>query len=64
MGYICGIITLKLPGNSKYLINIITLTYWIIWIVVMADFITTEYKPYVYTFVVIFFFLDMLLTLI
>ena len=60
MGYICGIITLKLPGNTKYLINVITIGYWIIWIIVMADFTTTEYKPYVYTFVVIFFFLDML----
>ncbi len=60
MGYLCGILTLKLPGNTKYLINILTIAYWIIWVVVMADFITTEYKPYVYTFVVIFFFLDML----
>lgn len=60
MGYICGAITLNLPGNSKYLINLLSLVYWIIWIVVMGSFYSSEYKPYVYTFVAIFFVLDML----
>jgi len=60
LGYLCGLITLKLPGNTKYLINILTIVYWVIWVVVMADFYSNEYKPYVYTFVVIFFVVDML----
>ena len=60
MGYLCGVTTLKLPNNTKYLINILTIVYWVIWVVVMADFTSNDYKPYVYTFVVIFFALDML----
>lgn len=60
MGYICGAITLNLPGNTKYLINLLSLIYWIIWVIVMGSFYSSEYKPYVYTFVAIFFVLDMI----
>ena len=61
MGYICGAIVLKLPGNSKYLINLVTLFYWFIWVPVMNMFTSAEYKPFVYVFVVIYFGLDMIL---
>ena len=64
MGYICGAIVVNLPGNTKYLINIVTLIYWFIWVPVMAMFYSSEYKPYVYVFVVIFFALDMLFDLL
>jgi hypothetical protein len=39
MGYICGILTLKLPGKTKYLINLITLGYWILWVPIMSSFV-------------------------
>lgn len=61
MGYICGAITVKLPGKTKYLINIITPLYWILWVALMNIFTSTEYKPYVYTFIIIFFVIDMTL---
>lgn len=64
MGYLCGAIVINLPGKTKYLINILTLVYWIIWIVVMGQFWSAEYKPYVYVFVIIFFVLDMILDLL
>lgn len=61
MGYLCGILTLKIPGNCKYMLNLITLGYWILWVAVMQRFISDGYQPYVFTFVIIFFFLDMLI---
>jgi len=38
MGYLCGMFTLKLPGNWNYCINLFTLGYWIIWVAVMGQF--------------------------
>ena len=64
MGYLCGALVLILPGKTKYLINIVTLLYWILWIALMNIFKSTEYKPYVYTFFIIFFVLDMVLDLL
>jgi hypothetical protein len=64
MGYLCGAATLRLPGKTKYLINLVTLAYWAIWIPVMGMFYSEEYKPYVYTFIIIFFVLDMVLDLL
>jgi hypothetical protein len=61
MGYLCGIFTLKATGKWKYMVNLLALGYWILWVAVMANFYSEEYKPYVYTFAVLFFILDMLL---
>ncbi len=60
MGYICGAIVVNLPGKTKYLINLLTIVYWIIWIAVMGSFYSNDYKPYVYTFAIIFFVLDLI----
>lgn len=61
MGYLCGILTLKLPGKSKYLINIFTIGYWVLWVAIMSSFVAYEYAPYVFTFAIIFFLIDMLI---
>jgi hypothetical protein len=61
MGYLCGIFTLRVPGNWKYSLNIVTLGYWILWVAIMQRFTSQDYPAYVFTFVIIFFFLDMLI---
>jgi len=64
MGYICGAIVVKLTDGLKYLINLVTLIYWFIWVPVMGMFHSSEYKPYVYVFVIIFFVVDMILDML
>ena len=59
MGYICGFLVKILPNITKYLINIITIGYWVLWIALMRNFISYEYKFYVLVFFLIFLFLDL-----
>lgn len=59
LGYLCGLLVLKLPKYTKYLINLVTLGYWAIWIALMPKFLSNEYKPYIYIFALIFFLIDM-----
>ena len=61
MGYICGILTLVLPGWSKYAINLFVVGYWVLWIVLMPKFLSEEYQPYVYIFAIVFFIIDLLI---
>ena len=37
MGYICGFLVKILPNITKYLINIITIGYWVLWIALRAS---------------------------
>ena len=59
MGYICGFLVKILPNITKYLINIITIGYWVLWIALMRNFTSYEYKFYVLVFFLIFLFLDL-----
>lgn len=61
MGYICGMVSLRLVGSWKYAINVVSLGYWVLWVAIMGRFSSLEYKPYVFTFVFIFIFLDLLI---
>lgn len=38
MGYIVGAIFRALPGKSKYLINLFSLGYWVLWVFLMRLF--------------------------
>ena len=64
MGYICGLFTIYLPSFTKYTINLITIAYWVIWIILMPRFISSEYDPYVIVFTIAFFMIDMLIDLL
>jgi len=61
MGYICGVLTLVIPGYFKYLINLIVLGYWILWIALMPRFKSQDYQPYVYIFAIVFFAIDLVI---
>ena len=61
LGYICGTVVIHLPGYAKYLINLVSLGYWIIWVAAMSSFTSSEYKPYVFIFTVIFLLIDMII---
>lgn len=58
MGYICGVLTIVIPGWFKYLINLFVLGYWILWVALMPRF-SHEYQPYVIIFAVVFFAIDL-----
>jgi hypothetical protein len=58
MGYICGVLTIVIPGWFKYLINLFVLGYWILWVALMPRF-SPEYQPYVIIFAVVFFAIDL-----
>ena len=61
LGSICGTVVIHLPGYAKYLINLVSLGYWIIWVAAMSSFTSSEYKPYVFIFTVIFLLIDMII---
>ena len=61
MGYICGALFRFLPGRSKYLINIVAVGYWILWVILMRNFVSSEYKLFLLVFAIIFFVIDLLL---
>lgn len=60
-GYICGFIFRTLPTKFKYLINLISLGYWILWVFLMRLFLSDEYKSFLVTFVIIFFIVDLII---
>lgn len=64
MGYICGGLTLCIPGWFKYSINIIVLGYWILWISLMPRFLSQEYQPYVFIFAIVFFVIDLIVDML
>lgn len=64
MGYICGLMVVCLPGHTKYLVNLFPLGYWAMWIALFPRFASDDYKPFVYTFMLIFFGVDMLIDLL
>lgn len=59
MGYVCGVLTLVLPGWFKYSINLLVLGYWVLWIALMPRFRSQEYQPYVYIFAIVFVVIDL-----
>ena len=61
MGYIVGCIFKFLPHKTKYGINVVSLGYWILWVVLMRNFKSSEYKLFLLVFAVIFFLIDLLL---
>lgn len=61
MGYLCGFMVVCLPSYFKYLINIITFGYWVLWIILMRQFTSSEYKLYVLVFMFLFLCVDLLL---
>lgn len=64
MGYIVGGVFRSLPGNLKYLINLLALGYWILWILVMKIISVSEskqYRFYILVFAILSFFLDMVI---
>ncbi len=63
MGYICGALVLFLPGATKYLINLISIGYWILWVALMPIFLDTLYYPYIFIFAIVFIFIDLLIEL-
>jgi hypothetical protein len=62
MGYICGSIFRCLPTNTKYMINLFSLGYWVLWIFLMksmADKPSNEYRLFILVFTVLSFVLDL-----
>lgn len=62
MGYICGALFRNLPGRLKWLINLFSLGYWILWIFVMKDMSikpSKEYRLFILVFSILSFFLDL-----
>lgn len=66
MGYIVGALFRILPGNMKYLINLFSLGYWILWIFLMKimnnnGINSKDYRLYILVFSILSFFLDMVI---
>lgn len=64
MGYIIGAIFRALPGNFKFLINILSLGYFILWFFLMRIMTTSaskEYRLFIVVFSVLSFFLDLVI---
>lgn len=64
MGYLVGAVFRMLPGNFKYLINLLSLGYWILWIFVMkimSNNPSKQYRLFILVFAILSFFLDMVI---
>jgi hypothetical protein len=64
MGYIIGAIFRILPGHFKYLINILSLGYWLLWIFLMKILSSSDsrqYRLFILVFAILSFFLDMII---
>jgi hypothetical protein len=64
MGYIIGAVFRYLPGHFKYLINILSIGYWIIWITLMprmAERNQNQYRLFIIVLAVLTFFVDMVI---
>lgn len=62
MGYLVGAAFRLLPGNFKYLINILSLGYWVLWIFLMREMANNpsrEYRLFILVFSILSFFLDL-----
>jgi hypothetical protein len=60
MGYIVGAIFRYLPGHFKYLINILSIAYWIIWITQMPK-MASKYNLFILVLAILTFFVDMVI---
>ncbi len=60
MGYIVGAIFRYLPGHFKYLINILSIGYWILWITLMPR-MASKYKIFIIVLAILTFFVDMVI---
>lgn len=61
LSYLCGLISLKLKGYWKYLINLWTICYWILWVALMSRFVAPKYLNFIIVFAVVFFLIDMIM---
>jgi hypothetical protein len=64
MGYIIGAIFKILPGHFKYIINILSLGYWLLWIFLMKILSSSgsiQYRLYILVFAILSLFLDMII---
>jgi hypothetical protein len=64
MGYICGAIFRSLPSNTKYLINLFSIGYWILWVFVMrvmSSLPSSEYRLFILVFSIMSFALDLVI---
>lgn len=67
MGYICGTVFRLLPGNMKYIVNVFSLGYWVLWIFLMRLMGTkssSDYRLFILVFSILSFFLDMVIDLL
>jgi hypothetical protein len=64
MGYICGGIFRMLPSNTKYMINLFSIAYWILWVFlmrVMSHSPSSEYRLFILVFSILSFMLDLVI---